>query len=408
MSRNAPKPLLVALFLLALPLLAFTGEAASQETTAGGPGGEEGAETGAPAPSPPGVSARAWALVDLGSGEYLAGEGADERLPMASTTKVMTGLVAFEMAEEGRVDLEEPVVVSAEAASYAVPAYSNVGLFAGDTLSVRELLAATLISSGDDAAYALAEHLGGGGGDAGVSRFVGMMNEKAAELGLRETRFENPIGFDAAGHHTSARELARMTLAAYEYPGFAESVALQESAITTADREIPLQNTNELLYGYAPATGVKTGTTPAAGPSLVSAAESGDESYVAVVLDDEARFDDSANILEYGFAAHDRREVVRGGERYAEAPVPYRRDERIGLVAEGAVEGLVGAGEDVEQRVEVLGEMPPEARPGTRLGRVEAYVGGEKVGETGLVAAEGYEEASVFRKVWYTAGGLFE
>ena len=153
---------------------------------------------------------------------------------------------------------------------------------------------------------------------------------------------------------------------------------------------------------------MKTGTTPGAGPSLVSAARSGDESYVAVVLDDEDRFNDSAEALEYGFAAYDRREVVRGGERYAEAPVPYRRGEKVVLVAEGPVEGLVGTGEAVEQRAEVVGELPSDARPGTPLGRVEAYVGGEKVGETRLVAEEGYEEASIFRKVWYTAGGIFE
>ena len=401
-------PLLATLLvLLATFLLAGTAdEAALQETTVEGP---RGAPAGtAAAPPPPEVAAMTWALVDLRTGEYLAGEGADRRLPMASTTKVMTGLVAFEMVDEGLADLDEPVVVSAEAASYAVPAYSNVGLFAGDTLSVGELLMATLISSGDDAAYALAEHLGGGGGDAGVSRFVGMMNEKAAEMGLKGTRFENAVGFDAEGHHTTARELARTTLAAYEYPGFAEMVGSQAASITTADREIPLQNTNELLYGYAPAIGVKTGTTPAAGPSLVSAAESGDESYVAVVLDDEDRFGDSAKVLEYGFTAHDRREIVREGGRYAEAPVPYRRGEEIRLAAGGSVDGLVGAGEPVETRVEVVGEMPPEARPGTPLGRVEAYVGGVKVGESPLVAAGGYEEASVFRKVWYTAGGIFE
>ena len=415
LPKNSPAglatgPLLLAsLFLLALPLLAVADGARSQETTT--QGSQEAPAEAAPVAAPPlpEVVARAWALVDLRTGEFLAGEGEDRRLPMASTTKVMTGLVALETVAKGRADLEEPVVVSAEAASYAVPAYSNVGLFAGDTLSVRELLMATLISSGDDAAYALAEHLGEkDGGEAGVSRFVGMMNEKAEEMGLQNTRFENPVGFDAEGHHTTARELARMTVAAYEHPEFAETVGLGTASITTADREIPLQNTNELLFSYAPAIGVKTGTTPAAGPSLVSAALSGDESYVAVVLDDEDRFNDSAEVLEHGFAAHDRRRVVREGERYAEAPVPYRRGEEVGLVAEGPVAGLVGAGEPVERRVEVVGEMPPEARPGTPLGRVEAYAGGEKVGEARLVAQDGYEEASLFGKVWYTAGGIFE
>ena len=405
--RGSARPLLASLFLLTLPLLVGTDEARSQETTTRDPRGAP-KETATAAPSPPEVAAGAWALVDLKTGEYLAGEGADKRLPMASTTKVMTGLVAYQMVAEGRADLDEEVVVSAEAASYAIPAYSNVGLFAGDSLSVRELLMATLISSGDDAAYALAEHLGGDGGEAGVSRFVAMMNEKAEEMGLRDTRFENPVGFDAEGHHTTARELARTTLAAYDHPEFVETVGLETASITTADREIPLQNTNELLYSYGPAIGVKTGTTPAAGPSLVSAALSGDESYVGVVLDGEDRFDDSAEVLEHGFAAHDRREIVREGERYAEAPVPYRRNEEIGLVAEGVVDGLVGVGEPAEQRVEIVGEMPPEARPGTRLGKVEAYVGGEKVGESPLVTQEGYEEASVLRKVWYTAGGIFD
>ena len=125
----------------------------------------------------PGVSSRAWALTDLRSGEYLAGEHASRELPIASTTKIMAALVVLENADPG-----EEVTVSREAAAYATPAYSNVGLLQGDTLSVRELLMAALISSGDDAAYALAEHVGGG--EAGVDHFVRLMNEKARALGL--------------------------------------------------------------------------------------------------------------------------------------------------------------------------------------------------------------------------------
>jgi D-alanyl-D-alanine carboxypeptidase (penicillin-binding protein 5/6) len=106
----------------------------------------------------PDVAARAWALTDIRSGEVLAGENTSARLPMASTTKIMVALVALQEA-----NLEEEATISEEAAAFATPAYSNVGLVAGDTLSVRELLMATMISSGDDAAYALAEHLGDGG-----------------------------------------------------------------------------------------------------------------------------------------------------------------------------------------------------------------------------------------------------
>lgn len=125
----------------------------------------------------PELEAGSWALADLRSGELLVREDAKARLPMASTTKIM-------------------------AAAFATPAYSTVGLVAGETLSVRELLMATMISSGDDAAYTLAEHLGG---EAGVEDFVGEMNREAERLGLADTRFENPVGLDAYGHHTSAR-----------------------------------------------------------------------------------------------------------------------------------------------------------------------------------------------------------
>jgi D-alanyl-D-alanine carboxypeptidase len=119
----------------------------------------------------PDVAARAWVLTDLKSGEYLAGEDASKELPIASTTKIMEAIVVLENADPGK-----EVTVSREAASYATPAYSNVGLLPGDTLSVRELLMAALISSGDAAAYALAEHAGG---EAGVNGFVDEMNEKA-------------------------------------------------------------------------------------------------------------------------------------------------------------------------------------------------------------------------------------
>jgi len=344
------------------------------------------------------VSSRAWAVTDLRTGEYLAGSGASEELPMASTTKVMGALVALE------TDLDEEVTVSEEAAAFAVPAYSNVGLLSGDVLSARELLMASMISSGDDAAYALAEHVGGGS----VERFVGMMNEKAEEMGLEDTGFENPVGFDARSHHTSARDLATMTQIAMQNPQFREMVSTEYTTIVTPYREIPLTNTNELLFAYPPATGVKTGTTPAAGESLVSSAVSGDEEYAFVILDaGEDRFAASIRAFEHAFAAFDRTDLVVRGEKYAGADVPYRRDESIDLVAARDVEGLVDASPEVEREISVTKDPPPSARPGTRLGEVVVKVDGEAVGESPLVARMGYTEASLWEWVWYTVSGVF-
>jgi serine-type D-Ala-D-Ala carboxypeptidase (penicillin-binding protein 5/6) len=374
--------LVVALVVALLPLCGTRAALAQEET------------------AEPQLAASAWALTDVRSGEYLAGGNPDERLPMASTTKIMLALVAFEEA-----DLDEEVTVSEDAAAFATPAYSNVGLYPGDVLSVRELLMATLISSGDDAAYALAEHLGGEGG---VDAFVARMNEEAAARGLDDTRFENPVGFDAEGHYSSARDLAEMTRLATSHPEFGEMVGTTYASITTQDREIPLTNTNELLFTYAPATGVKTGTTPAAGPSLVASAASGNESYISVVLDDVDRFNNAIRLLEYGFAAHDRRDLIVEGERYARADVPYRRGETVPLVAEKSVAGLVDGDSNVERAVRVMEELPRSARPGTRLGEIVVDVDGEKVGETALVAGEGYEKASIGERVWYTASGLWK
>ncbi len=375
---------------LALVSLAGTGVRA-QETTVEEPGVRETAA--------PDVGARAWTIMDVRTGEYLAGENAEERLPMASTTKIMLALMTLEAA-----DLDEEVIVSQKAASFAVPLYSNVGLFAGDTVSVRELLMASVISSGDDAAYALAEHLG----DGSVEEFVEEMNRRARELGLEDTRFENPVGFDAPDHYSSARDLSEMTRLASEKPEFRELVETAEAEITTQDRTIPLVNTNELLFTYGLATGVKTGTTPAAGPSLVASAADGDESYITVVLDDEERFADSIVLAEYGFEAHDRRNLVVEGKQYAKVNVPYRRGEKVDLIAKNNVPGLVKDDPSVERQILLVDEMPDEIRSGDRLGRVVARADGERVGETALVARRGYEEASVGEKVWYTVEGVFE
>ena len=375
-----------------LALVSLCGiEARAQETT--------GQKPGVQVSSAPNIEARAWSVTDVRTGEYLAGKNAEKRLPMASTTKIMLALITLEEAS-----LDEEVVISQQAASFAIPLYSNVGLFAGDTVSVRELLTASLVASGDDAAYALAEHLSGGS----VERFVEKMNRKADELGLEDTHFENPVGFDARDHYSSARDLAKMARQAFEYPEFREAVATRETEITTQDRTIPLVNTNDLLFTYEPATGVKTGTTPAAGPSLVASAEAGNESYITVVLDAEGRFDANIALLEYGFGTYDRRNLVVKGKRYARADVPYRRGEKIDLVAKNAVPGLVDGDPKVEREVELAGEMPGTIRPGDRLGRVVVKVDGERVGEAPLVARSGYEEASVGEKVWYTVEGIFE
>jgi D-alanyl-D-alanine carboxypeptidase (penicillin-binding protein 5/6) len=206
----------------------------------------------------PKVAARWWAPTDLASGVYLAGKDASERLPMGSTDKIMVALVALEQAEAGQANLGEEVTVSTDAAAFAVPFYSNVGLLAGEVVSVRKLLAATLIPSGNDAVYALAEHLGGGRGEAGVDKFVEKMNQWAGPR-ARGHSLPEPQGPRRTWPVLGRRDLASMARAASACPEFRQMVATDYAIVTTQDREIELLSTNELLLTYPPATGVKTG-----------------------------------------------------------------------------------------------------------------------------------------------------
>jgi D-alanyl-D-alanine carboxypeptidase len=312
------------------------------------------------------------------------------------------------MVESGEASLDDEVTVSEEAAFFAQPMYSNAGLQAGDVLSVRELLMATLIPSGNDAATALAHHLGGGG-ERGVERFVDRMSHEAREMGLEDTRLGNVTGLDGRNHRSSVRDLADMACEGLSYPLFAEAVSTLETTISTPEREIYLRSTNDLLVSYARATGVKTGTSPAAGPSLVASAAANDESYVAVLLGaEEDRFAGALRVLEHGFVAYERPEIVKEGERYARVEAPYRRDESIPLLAERDVEGLVDDDSKVSRETTVMEELPDSARRGAKLGEVVVTVDGERVGSSPLVAGRGYDEASVWERVWYTVEGVFE
>jgi len=396
----------LALFLVpgAVPGGAWLDRAGAQqeETPEGTPKEAPGA-----VPEPPEVEVLSWGLADAESGEFLAGENPDEQLPIGSVTKIMSALV---VVEEG-TNLDEEVTISGEAESFVGGVYSNVGLISGERVTVRDLLVAALVASGTEAVYALAEHVG----DGSVENFVGMMNEEVASLGLENTNFETPAGLDTDGNYSSARDLTILGREALRDPLIAEAVDSQDATINTQNREIEINNTNQLLNSYPPTTGVKTGTTPEAGANLVASAESNDESFIAVVIgaeDSDQRFLASESLLEYAFARYERRPLINQDEVYEEAALPYRPDEFVELAAAGEVVGLVDDSSEVERNVSVQEELPPSASAGEELGEVEVLVNGRRVGRSPLVAQEGYEEASLWRKISSTisstAGGLLE
>jgi D-alanyl-D-alanine carboxypeptidase (penicillin-binding protein 5/6) len=227
-------------------------------------------------------------LVQIGERDLWAGH-ADERLRPASLTKIMTALLVLEDYR-----LEQVVTVSATAAKST----SSVKLKAGDRLTVEALLTATLLASANNACAALAETMAGN-----VGAFVVKMNARAQALGLTHTHFANPCGFDAPGHYSSARDLARLAQAALAHPEFAALVAKAEATISTVDggRSFHLRNRNALIGSYAPAIGVKTGYTNGAGTCLIALAQKGDIRVLLVMLNAKRRWWDAIGVIENAF-----------------------------------------------------------------------------------------------------------
>ena len=228
-------------------------------------------------------------LVQVGERVLWAGQ-ADKRLAPASLTKVMTALLVLEDYRPAQI-----VTVSKSAAQATG---SRIRLKTGDKLSVGALLAATLIASANDACAALAEFNAGS-----VDAFVAKMNARAQTLGLGNTHFSNPCGFDAAEHYSTANDLARIAHAALAHPEFAVLVAKPEDEIATADgmRRFRFRNKNALIGSYAPAVGVKTGYTSRAGKCLIVLARKERVQVLLVMLNAKRRWWDAIGIIENAF-----------------------------------------------------------------------------------------------------------
>ena len=244
------------------------------------------------APAPPDVSAGAWILYDDTFGHVLAEKEPDIGRAVASTTKIMTALVVIEQSEpDATVDITSQADLAGG---------SEIGLVPGEKpWTVEDLLAALLLQSANDAAVALAQHVGGS-----VVGFADLMNVKAAELGLRNTNFVNPHGLDHPDHYSTPRDLLTVTLAAMANPTFAELIIARSANLPAHPDGEPrvAVNRNELLAAYPGAIGVKTGYTDDALLTLVAAAERDGRRLYAVVLGSSDHFADAIALLDYGFA----------------------------------------------------------------------------------------------------------
>lgn len=354
---------------------------------------------GAAASTPPPVQARAVLVADGRTGEVLYERDADRRMAMASITKLMTTLVTLENARPGETIRVLPQAIGRGG--------SSIFLTAGERLRVRDLLAAALIQSANDAAFALAADVGGGS----VKRFVAMMNAKAGELGLDGTHYVRPDGLDVAGHVSTARDTFELARLAMQEPLVRELVR-KKTAEIPPDRK--LRSWNDLLWTFPGLIGVKTGHTDRAGWAEVAAARRGPATVYAVILGSpsrERRNVDLAKLLEWGFDQWARFPLVRKGDRYATAAVPFAEDEPLELAAAAGASELVRLGDGTQyvQRVVAPEMVELPVSKGQKLGEIVVTNGDAEVARVDLVATRDIPEPSLQERVgWYADRALDE
>jgi len=352
-----------------------------------------------PAFAEPDNSAGACILVHADTGQTLYAKNADAHKLIASTTKIMTALVVLDHCDPDANVTIKPEWTGVEG--------SSMYLKGGETYTVRELLYGLLLVSGNDAATALACYCGGS-----IDGFAKMMNDKAAELGLQNSHFQNPHGLDAEGHYSTAADLAVIACAAMQKPLFAEIVGTKSTTI----HDRTLVNHNKLLWTYDGALGVKTGYTMAAGRILVSCAERNGLKLVCVTISDPNDWTDHKALYDWAFDNYEYKSVLPMGN-VCELPVIGGAKQSTGLIASCDTRVLLKKGATLSMQFELPHFIYAGARKGECAGRVFVKADGQDLTEYPLVYSEDVNPAEQkdawqrFRRAWFMVnkyGYVFE
>lgn len=348
----------------------------------------------APAPFSGQLSAASALLMEKETGTVLYEKQAHDRHEPASVTKVMTLLLIWEALDSGRLDREELVTVSANAAGMGG---SQVYLKEGEQFPVWELVKCVTVASANDAAVALAEHLAGS-----EASFVAQMNQRARELGMGDTTFVNCTGLPAQGHLTSAYDIALMSRQLIlAHPGVREFTTIWMDSIR--DGAFGLTNTNRLIRFYNGATGLKTGSTSSAGFCISATAERDGMELIAVILNSPTgaqRFEDAKALLDYGFASYTLAPVYPSAP-LAPISVTLGKTSQVQPVLARDCRLLVTKGEEsqITTRVTLPDDLEAPVEQDQLLGQMEVYVGQELRDTVPILAAQPVERLTV--------GGIF-
>jgi D-alanyl-D-alanine carboxypeptidase (penicillin-binding protein 5/6) len=333
-------------------------------------------------PGPP-VEARSWGMIDARTGEVLVSHNGNERLPIASTTKLMTAYVAMK-----ELPLDKIVRAARYEAEYGE---SLMGLRTGQRISIRDLLYGLILRSGNDAAHTLALRAAGS-----TPKFVALMNRYAAALGLSNTHYSNPIGLDEKGNYSSARDLMTLTQHLLREPAFAKIADSREAELESVRPKRKIKTINELLLDAPWITGVKTGHTWGAAYVLVGSGRKDGTELISAAIGaptDEARFADNLELLEYGFEQYEQRRPVRHGQAFAEPSIRYSGGE-LPLRAARTLEVGLRKGQKIEVDVEAPRQVTGPIRRGAVLGHATVLVDGSRAGVVALRAGRAIPKAS--------------
>lgn len=323
------------------------------------------------------------AVIEEKTGRVLYAYQEDVRLPMASTTKIMTAMLAIE-----NCGLEEPVTAGENA--YGVSG-TSIYLEKGETLTMEQMLYGLMLASGNDAAIAIAEHVGGS-----IPGFCDMMNARAAELGCFDTHYATPHGLPADNHYTTALDLCRIARQAMALPFFRQVVSTQRATIPWQEHEYDrvVTNKNKLLSTYPGAIGIKTGYTKAAGRCLVFAAERDGMTVIGAVLNCPDWFDRSAELLDQAFAEYRLYTALEKGEIVYRLDVINGVKDGVDLITAEPLSAPLRRDEQAEISFSWSPAQPAGFRAGDVLGQATLSLQGETLCSVPLLAAESVPERS--------------
>lgn len=337
-----------------------------------------------------GLNAKSAILMEESTGNILYENNPDERLPIASVTKVMTMLLIMEAVDSGKINLDDMVTVSENAMSYGG---STMFLETGEQLTVNDMLKGIAVASANDGCVAMAEHLAGS-----ESAFVDMMNEKAKELGMENTHFMNTNGLDEDDHYSSARDVAIMSRELMKHETIFNYTSIWMD--TLRGGKFQLANTNKLIRFYDGANGLKTGSTSKALCCLSAAAKRNDMQLIAVVLGaptSAERFASAKSLLDYGFANYAVNTQITAGDEVQKIAVEKGVDKEVGVVAGDSCSTLVKKGQEdnITKEIKIDETITAPIEAGQKIGTMTISRDGEVIAYIDLNASSAVEKKRI-------------